>query len=57
MHSISAQISYYSTLIQKNSEWEYAGVYADLGISGTNMAERSEFLKMMADCEIGRAHV
>lgn len=57
MHSISAQISYYSTLIQKNSEWEYAGVYADLGISGTNMAERSEFLKMMADCEEGKIDI
>lgn len=29
MHSVSAQISYYSNLIQKNPEWEYAGVYAD----------------------------
>ena len=35
MHSVSAQVSYYSTLIQKNPEWEYAGVYADMGISGT----------------------
>ena len=35
MHSVSAQVSYYSALIQKNPEWEYAGVYADMGISGT----------------------
>ena len=35
MHSLSAQISYYSELIQNNPEWEYAGVYADEGISGT----------------------
>lgn len=34
-HSLSAQISYYSSLIQRHSEWEYAGVYADYGISGT----------------------
>ena len=26
IHSLSAQISYYSELIQKNPEWEYAGV-------------------------------
>jgi site-specific DNA recombinase len=32
-HSLSAQVSYYSDLIQKNPEWEYAGVYADEGIS------------------------
>ena len=25
MHSVSAQVSYYSALIQKNPEWEYAG--------------------------------
>ena len=36
-HSLSAQISYYSALIQKTPEWEYAGVYADYGISGTGM--------------------
>ena len=28
-HSLSAQVSYYSELIQSNPEWEYAGVYAD----------------------------
>lgn len=24
-HSLSAQVSYYSSLIQKNPDWEYAG--------------------------------
>ena len=33
MHSVSAQVSYYSTLIQKNPEWEYAGVYAEMKIA------------------------
>ena len=28
-HSLSAQVSYYSELIQANPEWEYVGVYAD----------------------------
>ena len=28
-HSLSAQVSYYSSLIQQNPAWEYAGVYAD----------------------------
>lgn len=32
-HSLSAQVNYYSSLIQKNQDWEYAGVYADYGIS------------------------
>ena len=52
-HSLSAQVSYYSALIQKNPEWEYAGVYADYGISGTGMKGRDEFKRMLADCEAG----
>ena len=42
-HSLSAQVSYYSLLIQKNPEWEYAGVYADDFVSGTGTAKRDEF--------------
>lgn len=53
MHSLSAQISYYSELIQKNPEWEYAGVYADNFISGTETSKRQEFQRMLADCEVG----
>ena len=29
-HSLSAQISHYSEYIQKNPEWLYAGVYAEM---------------------------
>lgn len=43
LHSLSAQVSYYSGLIQKNPDWEYAGVYADDFISGTNTVKRDEF--------------
>lgn len=28
-HSLSAQVSFYSSLIQSNPAWEYVGVYAD----------------------------
>lgn len=51
LHSVSAQISYYSNLIQSNPEWEYAGVYADSGITGTRTDCRSEYLRLMQDCE------
>ena len=57
MHSLSAQVSYYSDLIQKNPEWEYAGVYADSGISGTETAKRTEFARMLSDCEAGKIDV
>ena len=54
LHSLSAQVSYYSNLIQNNPNWEYAGVYADEGISGTGTAKRKEFLRMISDCEAGK---
>ncbi|MDO4344464.1 MAG: recombinase family protein [Eubacteriales bacterium] len=57
MHSVSAQVSYYSALIQKNPEWEYAGVYADCGISGMDTSRRSEFLRMLEDCEAGKIDI
>lgn len=46
-HSLSAQINYYSTLIQNNPDWEYAGVYADEGISATNTKRRDGFKQMI----------
>lgn len=57
MNSVSAQISYYSSLIQGNPEWEYAGVYADCGISGTDISKRDEFIRMLADCEAGKIDI
>ncbi len=56
-HSLSAQISYYNGLIQKTPEWEFAGVYADDGVSGTGIAKRSEFQRMVADCEAGKIDI
>ncbi len=53
MHSVSEQVSYYNDLIQKNPEWEFVGIFADSGISGTRMEHRSEFQKLMQECEKG----
>ena len=33
-HSLSAQVSHFKQLIQANPEWEFAGVYADEGVTG-----------------------
>lgn len=57
MHSVSEQISYYSALIQKNPEWDYAGVYADCGITGTLTSKRDEFQRMLSDCEVGKIDI
>lgn len=56
-HSLSAQISYYNGLIQRNPEWEFAGVYADDGISGTTIDKRKGFKQMLADCEAGKIDI
>ena len=57
MHSVSAQVSYYSKLIQSNPEWEYTGVYTDSDISGTGIKERDEFQIMIEDCEAGKIDI
>ena len=54
LHSLSAQISHYSSLIQSNPAWEYAGVYADEGVTGTSTAHRDGFNRLMADCDAGK---
>ena len=46
LHSLSAQIAFYSSLIQRNNEWDYAGVYADEATTGTKDSHR-EFQKML----------
>lgn len=57
LHSYSAQVSYYNELIQKNPEWEFAGVYSDLGISGTGIEKRNDFKRLLQDCEEGKIDI
>lgn len=56
LHSLSAQISYYSELIQKHRGWEYAGVYADEAITGTKEI-RPEFQRLLDDCRNGKINI
>ena len=51
LHSLSAQVSYYSDYIQKHG-WEYAGVYADEAITGTKDS-RENFQRLLAECRKG----
>lgn len=53
LHSLSAQVSYYNDYIQRNPEWEFAGVYADFAETGTK-ENRPEFQKLLADCRDGK---
>src|SRR5665647_2413104 len=53
LQSLSAQISYYSSLIQKNPCWTYVGVYADEAMTGTK-DNRPEFQRLLTDCRAGK---
>ena len=48
-HSLSAQVSYYSNLIQNHGDWLYMGVYADEARTGTKDS-REEFQRLINDC-------
>lgn len=51
--SYEAQVEHYTEYIQKSPDWEFAGIYADDGISGTNTKKREEFNRMIDDCKAG----
>lgn len=53
-HSLSAQKEYYSEYIANRPDWELVGIYADSFISGTQTARRTDFRRLIADCENGR---
>lgn len=53
LHSLSAQVSYYSEFIQNHRSWEYVGVYADEAITGTKEV-RTEFQRLLDDCRNGK---
>lgn len=52
LHSLSAQISYYSEYIQSHPDWDFIAVYADEALTGTKDT-RPEFQRLIADCKSG----
>ncbi len=51
LHSLSAQISFFNDYISKVPNWEFVGSYIDEGISGTQVKNREEFLRMIEDAK------
>ena len=51
--SMELQMSAFREQIDARPGWELAGIYADNGITGTQVQHRTEFLRMMDDCENG----
>ena len=54
LSSYEAQVDFYTRHIKSNPEWEFAGVYTDEGISGTNTKKRDGFNRMVADALDGK---
>jgi len=51
--SLKNQISYYEDMIRENGNWTFAGGYVDEGKSGTGVASRRSFLRMIEDGRTG----
>ena len=52
LHSLSAQISYYSELIQSHPDWLYCGVFSDEAYTGTK-DNRTGFQSLIGECRAG----
>ena len=54
LHSLSAQVRYYTEFIRRSPHWTYVEGYVDEGISGTSVGKRENFLRMIDDARAGR---
>ena len=52
--SFETQQRYYEALIKGHCDWEFAGIYADRGISGTKANNRPEFQRCIDDAVEGK---
>ena len=52
--SIEAQKDYYEKKVRENKNWTLVGIYADEGKTGTSYVNRTEFLRMLEDCRLGK---
>ena len=55
--SYNSQIKYYTEKIKSNPDWEFVGIYADEGISGTQVKNRTEFQRMINDALNGKIDI
>lgn len=56
LHSLSAQVSYYSQMIQQQPGWQYVGVFTDEAKTGTKDS-REGFQQLLETCRDGRVDV
>lgn len=54
LHSFAAQIRYYKDYERMNPQYKLVDVYADEGLSGTDMKKRDEQNRLIRDCKLGK---
>lgn len=57
LHSLENQKKYFDEYISNDKELEFVGIYADEGITGTNIKKRDEFNRMILDSKMGKFDV
>lgn len=53
LQSYHSQVKYYTDLINENTDWTMAGIYADEAITGTQIDKRLDFQRLINDCMNG----
>lgn len=54
LNSFSAQVKYYTSLIEQNENWELVEIYADEGVTGVSTEKREDFNRLLDDCRRGK---
>lgn len=52
--SFELQVNDFTERIKSNPHWEFAGIYTDEGISGTELSHRKGMLQMIEDAKAGK---
>ena len=55
--SYEAPMDYYRNYINSRSDWVFAGMYADEGVTGTSTKARAGFKKMVEDALAGKIYL
>ncbi|MDL2289755.1 recombinase family protein [Clostridia bacterium OttesenSCG-928-F22] len=54
LNSYNAQKEFYEQKIKENPDWNFAGIFADEGITGTSLNKRKHFNQMIRQCRHGK---
>lgn len=54
INSYNSQVSHYKSLVESKPEWSLVDIYADEGITGTQVLKRTDFQRMINDALDGK---